>query len=221
MKLSLNFPRPRWRGRYPREGGNDQTPANMPAVIPSQLNGAHFAPPVEMDSEVQHLIYEVMRYENSIIDGNRYRGIIAGNVAFTNNHSWVDSKGIKFADHINEKDLDKPNPSLMDGIVCAGGVYDLLEREDGHLWAVPGYSGIDVNKRPFPSVEVIFSRGWIIHATNNTNNPSYFSQGSDSGMDYYGPVILPYFLRVDTPYTKSMFQPWDSLVNPDPLQIYE
>lgn len=87
----------------------------------------------------------------------------------------------------------------------------------------PGVDGIDANA-PTPTAATIYQEHKFFYAvTLGWNDPtkiSHFPQGSDASIDYYGPVLIPRFLRQETQYPLEWFMPWDDVVYPDPLTIY-
>lgn len=216
------------RLKYTSEDGNFN-PERMPAVTPSQWNLAKYAPPIVFDQEMQLLTLAVIQARNWVIDRDRASKVLDRNIAFTNTQGWGWNKEkteyIYRKNWILNEGLTAEYSKLEDAIICAGSLYYMQDRSDGHLWAIPGKSGIDVNLRPLPTVEQVFERGWFFYATSNTRNPSHFPQGWNGLPDddpdvYYGPVIMPYFLQVEVPYTKAYFQDWNFSYPPEPLTKY-
>jgi len=92
----------------------------------------------------------------------------------------------------------------------------LEEKIDGHLWAIPGISGIDVTK-PLPTIDEILRKNWYMRMTvnprENGESPYDFPNGQGEG------VFVPYFLKEPVPYTKSHFERWEATHLPNPLKI--
>ena len=216
-----------WRCKWTAEGGNDN-PLGMPAVTPSQFNGQKVAPAIPFTQGMQQLALDVMMSKNYVLNRTKASVIYDRNVAFCNTQGWGFTKDrseyIHRRNYFLGEDLSDEYSKIEDGIICSGGLYNLQDRADGHLWAVPGVSGIDVNQ-PLPTVSQVFANGWYFYATSNTAKPSHFPQGwnglpDDDPNVYYGPVILPYFLSVEIPYTKAYFKWWEGTERPDPLRYY-
>jgi len=87
----------------------------------------------------------------------------------------------------------------------------------------PGEDSIDANAAP-PDFQTIHDRHHFFYAvTLGWNDPtkiSHFPQGTDASLGYYGPVLIPRFLRYETSYPLEWFRQWDDVTYPDPLTIY-
>lgn len=208
-----------WRGLYRIEGGNDHA-WNMPAVIPSQYNGqkSAYAPPIRFTQALQSLSWEFTKFTNKLMTSVDWAYSFRGDVMLTNGNGW-DSKvepDDQRHDYVNNRYTSYEDPSLMDGLYCAGNFMPHMDEYDGHLWAVPGKSGVDVTK-PLPTVKQIWDNNWYMRLTVNqrlsNSNPFDFPNG------YGGGVFVPYFLKRAVPFTKTHFEKWDSDRLPDPLKI--
>ena len=225
MRVTVNVIKPGatpnfdgWRCQYtpPHENGN-YNPPGMPTATPSLYNFQKVAPPIVFTKPMQDLAYAVCTRYNSEITYKRISMIYDRNVIFTNTQGWGLSKdGTEYIHRRNyflNEGLTSEYAKLEDAIICAGSFYRLQDRNDGHLWAVPGVTGIDVNKT-LPDVETIFNNNWYFYCTNNTTKPSHFAQGQG------GPVIVPFFLTTEVPYMRQYFHRWQGDTLPDPLTIY-
>lgn len=207
-----------WRGLYRVEGGNDHAWL-QPAVIPSQWNGQKYGTRIQFTRELQFLSWEFTQFKNKLMDSMNWARTFNGDVMLTNGNGWDNQKKPEDQrrDYVNNRYYGYPDPYLMDAIYSAGNFMPYLEERDGHLWAIPGLSGVNVNG-VLPSVEQIWERNWYMRLTVNqksetTGNPSDFPNGKGLG------VFVPYFLRESVPFTTTHFERWDSDVLPDPLEI--
>ena len=144
-----------WRGLYRIEGGNTHGWAD-PAVIPSQYNGQKNAPPITFTEVLQFLSWEFTQFTNKLMSSMNWARVFRGDVMLTNGNGWDSKKELddQRRDYVNNRYTSYGDPLLMDGLYCAGNFMPYMEEYDGHLWAVPGKSGVDVTK-PLPTVQQI------------------------------------------------------------------
>jgi hypothetical protein len=225
LSVSVQFPAPEppptlykgWRGLYRIEGGNDHE-WNQPAVIPTQYNGRKDSFGVPFTKEMQFLSWDLTQKTNALMTSMDWTHPFKGDVMLCNNNGW-DSKNTsdQRRDYVNNRYASWPDPKLMDGLVNAGCLIH-MEENDGHLWGIPGISGIDVNK-PLPTVDEVIRRGWYFRVTVNQvaqdrGQPYDFPNGHGQG------VYVPYFLIKETPYDLNHFERWEADSPPDPLRVY-
>jgi hypothetical protein len=216
LSVSVEFPSrvTGYRGLYRAEGGNTHE-WNQPAVIPNQFNGVKDSFGIPFTEDMQWLSWSLARHYNFLMTRMNWASVWAGDTWATNKNGWDNEKDPTDyrRDYVNDRYDGYGLPKVMDGIVFAGGLYNLQPR-DGHLWATPGVSGIDCNK-PMPSMEEVIERRWFMRCTINGNNGPYdFAQGK--GL----PVYVPYFLTKEIPYTASHFKRWDSGSLTPPFRFY-
>lgn len=204
-----------WRGLYRIEGGNYHA-WEQPAVIPSQYRGIKYGTKLTFTEPLQRLSWALTQYTNPLMTMKNWASVWAGDTVLTNYNGWDNAKepDDQRHDYIQNRYVTYPDPEVMDAIFLAGNFIKLEARADGHLWAIPGWSGIDVTK-PLPTVTEILEKGWWMRMTiNGRNGPYDFSQGRG------GAVIVPYFLKEEVPYTPSHFIRWQSDELPNPLKVY-
>lgn len=191
-------------GLYRSEGGNDHA-WEQPAVIPSQWNGIKDSFGVPFTEAMQWLSWEISQYFNDVMTSNNWASVWSGDQWGTNGNGWDNENepNDQRRDFVNDRYEGYPLPKVMDGVVFAGSIYR-MKSYNGHLWSVPGVTGIDCNKA-MPTVETVVHNGWFMRCMiNGRKGPYDFAQGQGK------PVFVPYFLIKETSYTPSHFSLWST-----------
>lgn len=143
---------------------------------------------MQMTEDWQELQFQLLTHfsPSSMTKADRikaWRDFYNGMKFLTNKRSWIDSKGIKYADFISGKDLDSPLPSFQ-SLSCGGNLVKTIGApvvKAGQLWQQ--VECIDANKRPPRFEECNYAvTPWLVHVAV-TSTPF----GLDGGWTEEGP----------------------------------
>ena len=212
----IEKPKTSYKGFLARHGVVSP-PQGEPDVHPSKD-----AAPIWFTKEMQILSWNMMDMRNDVITKDGWGVVFERDTCFTNEQGWgLDvgtGKFVKRADHVNGLYLEYDDPKLMKRIIMGGSLYmGIVEGNEFVMY--PGHHGIDVNK-PMPSPREVFENGWFFYAVTvwtKTKAVAHFPQGSKKEIKYYGPVVIPNFIKERTPYPLEWFRAYDSDAPPDPL----
>jgi len=217
MKITINFPSEParkydgWRSLHKIEGGWQNTPPNMPEVMPPQ-----YYDKVEMTADIQRMSYELMRKINPSVTGNIWRNCHSDGRAMTNFNGYIDKTGgIPRADYINNRDLTAPLPAYDKPQRLFGGSFVRGVAQNGRLICTAGIHGIDADA-PLPSIDEIIKNHWYTVAVNVNSD---FTVMSDWSQGQGGHIVFPFIFRGVIEFDLQYFERWDKDELPDPLKV--
>jgi len=182
-------------------GLQDRVPIGMPAVIPAENQSG-----IDFTEDMQVLSYEVMYSQNNLITPELWTKVFTDKICFTDENGFG-MPGDPRANFILGKDLDKPLPKLMKGIIHSWNFYRGIQVGD-KLRMTPGIHAIDANKMThpwdIPTVSEVIERNLYFEAVNNDPHHSPFNQGRG------GKVCIAFFLKWENDYPWDLFTVWDS-----------
>jgi hypothetical protein len=203
-----------WRVLHYAEGGYDNTPLDMPEVIPpiDQIG-------LPMTREIQQMSFDLMKHFNPAITKQLWTRVHDGDRAFTN-HNGFGAKAMgkwglsSRANFILGEDIKNELPKYDKmGRVC-GGMFIRGIVQDGFLACQPGIHGIDA-KKPLPDIQTIIDNNWYFFAiTRYEKSVGHFPQGKG------GSVAIPFIFDREVKFPIKLFEKWESDELPDQLKLY-
>lgn len=208
-----------WRVLHKEEGGYQDTPPNMPEVLPPENPDGLY-----MTENIQRMSFALMKHFNNDINEKIWTAVHNGERAFTNYQGFGPGKksGAPRKNFISGADLgdniELPKYDKM-GRVC-GGMFIRGMEQSGYLVCKPGIHGIDARK-PLPDIDTIVEKNWYFFALawypGKNNKPGYVAH-LPSGPE--GKIAIPFIFDREVKFPIKYFEKWDSNELPDPLKYH-
>ena len=199
-----------WRVLHKVEGGWQNTPLNMPEVLPPID-----AVSVTMTDAIQTMSWELMSRINPTISKKQWTAVHAHDRAFTNGTGFNDPDDPR-RNIVTGDDLSAPLPRYDKCQRTCGGNFLRGEVRGDRLVCVPGVHGID-SRLPMPSVDEIVNRHWLLYAVTVYGSfelLGHFPQGNG------GAVAIPFIMDREISFPLYCFERWEADVLPNPLTVY-